>query len=103
MKKKTMWVSEFQKYGKFWRISLEHFIKHKLHISEECLMDSFAKQPLAPINCCTFLFLAHCVPCPVFMNIDKDPTFDAKFQHFELFFYTCIKKVDIVHNGFVLG
>ena len=30
-----MWVFVFQKYGKFWSISLEHFIKHKPLISEE--------------------------------------------------------------------
>ena len=27
----------FQKYGKFWSISLDHFIKHKPPISEECI------------------------------------------------------------------
>ena len=36
MKKKTMWVFVFQKYGKFRNVSLEHFIKHKPLISEEC-------------------------------------------------------------------
>ena len=30
-----MWVFIFQKYGKFWSISLEHFIKHKPLIPEE--------------------------------------------------------------------
>ena len=34
--KKTTWVFIFQKYGKFWSVSLEHFIKHKPYISEEC-------------------------------------------------------------------
>ena len=33
--KKTTWVFVFQKSGKFWSISLGHFIKHKPHISEE--------------------------------------------------------------------
>ena len=33
--KKITWVFVFQKYGKFWSISLEHFIKHKPLISEE--------------------------------------------------------------------
>ena len=36
--KKTTWVSVFQKYGKLWNISLGHFIKHKLLISEECTL-----------------------------------------------------------------
>ena len=31
----TTWVFVFQKYSKFWSISLEHFIKHKPRISEE--------------------------------------------------------------------
>ena len=33
--KKSSYVFVFQKYGKFWCVSLEHFIKHKLLISEE--------------------------------------------------------------------
>ena len=32
---KIMWVFIFQKYGKFWSISLQHSIKHKPLISEE--------------------------------------------------------------------
>ena len=32
--KKTTWVFSYIKYGKFWSVSLEHFIKHKLPISE---------------------------------------------------------------------
>ena len=35
-KKNSKWVFIFQKYDKFWSISLGHFIKHKLLISEEC-------------------------------------------------------------------
>ena len=31
----TIWIFIFQKYGKFWRIPLGHFIKHKHLISEE--------------------------------------------------------------------
>ena len=27
------------KYGKFWSISLEHFVEHKLWIWEECILD----------------------------------------------------------------
>ena len=34
-KKKLIWVFVFQKYGKFWSISLGYFIKHKPLISEE--------------------------------------------------------------------
>ena len=30
------WVFLFQKYAKFWSVSLENFIKHKNLISEEC-------------------------------------------------------------------
>ena len=38
---KTTWVYfVFQKYSKFWSISLEHFIKNKPHISEECIGQS---------------------------------------------------------------
>ena len=33
--KKTTWVFVFQKYGKFWSVSLGHFIKHNPLISEE--------------------------------------------------------------------
>ena len=33
--KKTMYVFIFQKYDKFWSVSLEHFIIHKSLISEE--------------------------------------------------------------------
>ena len=33
--KKNTWVFVFQKYGKFWSMSLDHFIKHKTLISEE--------------------------------------------------------------------
>ena len=33
---KSMWVFIFQKYGKFWSVSLKHFIKHKPLISEQC-------------------------------------------------------------------
>ena len=33
--KKPIWVFVFQQYGKFWSVSLEHFIKHKPLISEE--------------------------------------------------------------------
>ena len=33
--KKTTWIFVFQKYGKTWSVSLGHFIKHKLLISEE--------------------------------------------------------------------
>ena len=33
---KTIWVYLFQKYGKFWSVSLDNFIKHKPFISEEC-------------------------------------------------------------------
>ena len=32
--KKQFWVFVYIKYGKFWSISLSHFIKHKLLISE---------------------------------------------------------------------
>ena len=34
---KNTWVFIFQKYGKFWSVLLEHFIKHKPLISEEWL------------------------------------------------------------------
>ena len=33
--KKTTCIFVFQKYGKIWSVSLEHFIKHKPLISEE--------------------------------------------------------------------
>ena len=33
---KHSWVFEFQKYGKFWKALLGHFIKHKPFKSEEC-------------------------------------------------------------------
>ena len=35
--KKTTWVLLLQKYGKFWSVSLEHFVEHKPLISEEWL------------------------------------------------------------------
>ena len=35
------------------------------------------------------------------MNIDKDPIFDAKFQHFEVFFFLLLhQKIDILHNEY---
>ena len=34
--KKISWVFVIKKYGKFWSVSLEHFIKHKPLFSEEC-------------------------------------------------------------------
>ena len=37
-KQKTTRVFVFQKYGKFCSILMEHFIKHKPLISEECSM-----------------------------------------------------------------
>ena len=40
MKKKTLGFRILQKYGKFWRILLGHFIKHKPPISEEWLVDT---------------------------------------------------------------
>ena len=33
---KTTWVFIFQKYGKFWSVSLELFVKHKHWNCEEC-------------------------------------------------------------------
>ena len=44
--KKTMWVFIFQKYGKFWSVSLEYFIKHKPLISEEWCKYIFSIQNL---------------------------------------------------------
>ena len=41
MKKNTTWVFRFQKYGKFWSISLSHFIKHNPLISEECVVSMY--------------------------------------------------------------
>ena len=38
MKKLHTCIFIFQKYGKFWRLLLDHFIKHKLHISKECIV-----------------------------------------------------------------
>ena len=35
-RKKNTWVFVFQEYGKFWSISVEHFVKHKLWNCEEC-------------------------------------------------------------------
>ena len=35
MKNEKNWVFVFQKYGKFWSVSLGHFIKHKPLISNE--------------------------------------------------------------------
>ena len=47
------------------------------------------------------VFLDHYAPWPVFMNIDKDPIFDAKFQHFEVFFFLLLnQKIDILHNEY---
>ena len=37
MKKTSTWVFVFQKYGKFWSVSLELFIKQKPLISENCV------------------------------------------------------------------
>ena len=35
------------------------------------------------------------------MNIDKDPIFDAKFQHFKVFFFLLLnKKIDLLHNEY---
>ena len=56
--KKTMRVFAFQNYGKFWSVSLEHFIKHKRLISEEyaCSVDPHFtfKWPISVTN--YFLF-----------------------------------------------
>ena len=41
--KKTMWVFLFQKYAKFWSVSLVQFIKHKPLFSEEWLRFFFKK------------------------------------------------------------
>ena len=46
---KTPWVFVSQKkYGKFWSVSLEHFIKHKPLNSEECPESSESMQSKLP-------------------------------------------------------
>ena len=45
--KKTTWVFVFQKYGKFWSVSLEHLVEHKPLISE-------VWQPIIPNSCIVY-------------------------------------------------
>ena len=53
--KKLLWVFVFIKYGKFWSISLELFIKHKPLLSEECICSSSVSQALMNNSfCCEF-------------------------------------------------
>ena len=44
--KKYIWFFIFQKYGKFWSISLGYFIKHKPLISEKCESNFFSTSAL---------------------------------------------------------
>ena len=57
----TTWIFVFQKYGKFWSVLQEHFIKHKPLISEECCI--FTKKKSLKIYwnffCYYFLFFFH--------------------------------------------
>lgn len=41
---RQLWVFIFKKYGKFWSVSLGHFIKHKLLFSEEWFMIFWTRQ-----------------------------------------------------------
>ena len=55
-RKKTSWVFVFQKYGKFWSVSLGHFIQHKPLISEECIStNELLKEFFFEKNCKTWI------------------------------------------------
>ena len=57
--KKSKWVFVFQKYGKFWSISLEHSIKHKPPISDKYAMTKVIKQSYFNFGiCCSLLMLS---------------------------------------------
>ena len=59
--KKQLWVFVYIKYGKFWSVSLELFVEHKLWNWEECFC---MNHDLALTNFCLYLhILGTTIPC----------------------------------------
>ena len=61
--KKSIWVFLLQKYGKFWSISQDNFIKHNPLISEVCCLKILMQPPMHTniCHCTIFPLLVHCV------------------------------------------
>ena len=82
--KKTTWVFWYIKYGKFWSISLEHFVERKPLIYEECTISL-----IVYLSITTKLFAALLLTTIHFYYISKAKGYKTK----RLFFPEWWKKI----------